>query len=131
MKSIITLTSLTALLLAAPASAGLEAGSTWHATKEQGGVSQSVEVVLGKLAVGTSFEATVEWTPGTSVEVTAKISKSGAERIEFTFEDSFGNTGTGVLTSTGNTAEIDFTTTKLVEPRGARQLGAYTLRKAK
>lgn len=119
------------ILSIGPAFAELKAGTTWHATKEQGGISQSVEVVLKKMAVGTSFEATVEWTPGSSVEVTAKITKSDKERIEFTFEDSFGNTGTGTLTSKGKTADIDFKTTTVVESRGARQLGPYTLKQTK
>ena len=81
--------------------------------------------------MGSDFEAVVEWTPGTTVEVTAKITSRTKDRIEFTFEDSFGNHGKGTLISKGKSADLDFETTKLVEPRGARQLGNYTLKQTK
>lgn len=119
------------LLLSGAAFADLREHSEWKAQLEQGGVKQAVEVSLGKLAVGAEFDAVVEWSPGTTVEVTAKITSRTKDRIEFTFEDSFGNGGKGTLISKGKSAQLDFETTKLVEPRGARQLGAYTLNPTK
>lgn len=119
------------LLLSAVALADLKEQSEWKVQKEQGGIKQAVGVSLGKLDAGAKFEAVVEWTPGTTVEVTAKITRRTKDRIEFTFEDSFGNRGKGTLISKGKTAELDFETTDLVEPRGARQLGPYTLNPSK
>ena len=111
--------------------AELKPNTDWKATKEQGGIAQEVELNLKKTVVGSSFDIVVDWQPGTTVEVTAKITRSTADRIEFTFEDNFGNSGKGVITSKGKSVEIDFDTTTVAEPRGARQLGAYTLKQSK
>lgn len=127
MKSI----ALLLMIVAGSASAALESNTKWKAGKEQGGIVQKVELDLKKTAVGSAFEIVVDWQPGTTVEVTGKITRSTPNRIEFTFEDSFGNSGKGVILSKGKSVAIDFDTTTIAEPRGARQLGAYTLKPSK
>ncbi len=118
-------------ILTGAAFAALEPNTDWKASKEQGGIAQVVELNLKKTSIGSSFDIVVDWQPGTTVEVAAKITRSTPDRIEFTFEDNFGNSGKGVITSKGKSAEIDFETTTIAEPRGARQLGAYTLKQSK
>lgn len=85
------------------------------------------------------LEGTIAWDRGVVVEFEGKGTLDSEKKLTFTFKDSFGNTGTGMLYAVVETEEtkgknphfMTMNATTVIEPKAARQLFDYLLTEIK
>lgn len=144
MKRLLTLIALTATLalpaIAAPkksekpaAEKAAQPAPDFTGNYERAGDSKAVFILHVRQAGNNAeLEYSASKADGTGAAPDGNGSGSLNDKgaLEFTFEDSFGNKGTGTLKKTGKSFQLDLKAVTINEPRAVKLYGVIALRKS-